>query len=136
MQLPAKRRLVRALSLRLVGPLVGLGVRLRLLRGGVVLETVGRKTGAPRRVQVGARVEGRKVWVVAAHGRDSAYVRNIEANPLVRVLIRGRWHAGTAAVVDEDDAGARIRVSGNRVNALALRVIGTSLLTVRIELDP
>ena len=123
------------LSLHAIGPLVHLGVRVGLLRGWVIVETTGRRSGLPRRVPVGARVEGATVWLVAAHGRGGAYVRNIEANPRVRVLIRGRWRAGTAHLVPDDDPHARLRAIGNRINAAVVRAIGTSLLTVRVDLD-
>ena len=135
MRLPDKRRVVRVLSLRAIAPLVHLGVRLRLLRGWVILETTGRKSGLPRQSPVGARVDGDTVWLVSAHGATAAYVKNIEANPRVRVLIRGRWREGVAEPLPDDDVDARLRMIGNRTNALVLRAIGTSLLTIRVELD-
>jgi hypothetical protein len=61
-------------------------------------------------------------------------VRNIEADPRVRVFVRGRWHSGTAVLLPEDDPLERQR-SLPRLNALAVRLVGTDLLTIRIDLD-
>jgi len=57
----------------------------------------------------------------------------------VRVRVRGRWRAGTARIVPEDDPRERQRMlsrrPAGRVNALFVRGWGTDLLTVRIDLD-
>jgi deazaflavin-dependent oxidoreductase (nitroreductase family) len=108
--------------------------------GYALLETTGRKSGEPRRVPVGDGLDGDTFWVVSEHGRRSAYVRNIEAHPRVRVRVRGRWRAGTAHLVHDDDPRRRQRLLARRfstrLNAAAVRVFGTDLLTVRIDLDP
>jgi hypothetical protein len=83
-------------------------------------------------------------WIVAQQGRGADYVRNIEANPRVRVegsLSRGGWRAGTAHILDDDDPEGRVRTlsRGNRWRRLCLQAstaVGTSPLTVRIDLDP
>jgi deazaflavin-dependent oxidoreductase (nitroreductase family) len=49
------------------------------------LETVGRKSGKARRTPVGISRDGTTVWIVSEQGRRAQYVRNIEANPSVRV---------------------------------------------------
>jgi hypothetical protein len=46
------------------------------------------------------------------------------------------WRSGTAHVLDEDDPRARLRRMGLRLNALVVRLMGTDLLSVRIDLDP
>jgi deazaflavin-dependent oxidoreductase (nitroreductase family) len=74
-------------------------------------------------------------WIVAEHGRRSAYVRNIEASPRVRVRIGRRWRTGVASVLGEDDPRARQRHM-SRLNAATVRAMGTDLLTIRIDLDP
>jgi hypothetical protein len=51
------------------------------------------------------------------------------------VRIRGRWHDAAAHVVDDDDPRARLRNLGSRSNAAAVRVFGSDLLTIRIDLD-
>jgi deazaflavin-dependent oxidoreductase (nitroreductase family) len=110
--------------------LVGRG----LLPTHLLLETRGRRSGQPRRTPVGYGREGDTIWVVAEHGRRADYVRNLEADPRVRVRLGGRWQPGTARVVD-DDPVQRLRRIGHRVNAAAVRAFGTDLVTVRIELD-
>ena len=135
-----KYRLVTFAQKRLVNPVV----RTLLERGpGVpgyaLLETTGRRSGQARRTPVGAGLEGSTVWIVSEHGRRSAYVRNLEADPRVRVRVRGRWRTGTAHVLPGDDPGERQRLLGHRlgarINAASVRRLGTDLLTGRIDLD-
>ncbi|WP_218917468.1 nitroreductase/quinone reductase family protein [Luteipulveratus mongoliensis] len=66
-------------------------------------------------------------------GERSQYIRNIQADPSVRVRIRGRWHDGTAHLLPNDDAVARLR-SLPKVNSAAVRIVGAGLLTVRVDL--
>jgi deazaflavin-dependent oxidoreductase (nitroreductase family) len=108
--------------------------------GYALLETTGRKSGQPRRTPVGDGLAGDTFWIVSEHGHRSGYVRNIEANPRVRVRIGGRWRSGTAALLAADDPRERQRWLGRRrrgarLNAAAVRSLGTDLLTVRIDLD-
>jgi deazaflavin-dependent oxidoreductase (nitroreductase family) len=109
------------------------------LPGYALLETTGRKSGQSRRVPVGDGLEGETFWIVAEHGRRAGYVRNIEANPQVRVKVRGRWHTGTARLLPDDDPRERQRKLGTklsrRMNATAVRAFGTDLMTVRIDLS-
>ena len=74
----------------------------------------------------------------------AGYVRNIAANPRVRVKLRhgllAHWHTGKAQVLPDDDARQRQRwLAGRRpstaANAAAVRLFGTDLVTVRIDLD-
>ncbi|MFC4463466.1 nitroreductase family deazaflavin-dependent oxidoreductase [Streptomyces xiangluensis] len=99
-----------------------------------LLETTGRKSGLPRRTPLGGSRVGDKFWIVSEYGEKSQYVRNIQANPRVRVRIKGRWHHGTAHLLPEDDARARLR-SLPRMNSAAVRAVGTNLLTVRVDLE-
>ncbi len=131
-----KRRLTTALARYVVNPLVSTAVRIRLLRGWALLETTGRSTGRPRRTPVGNGLVDGTFWIVAEHGRRAGYVRNIEANPRVRVLVSGRWRSGTAVVLPGDDPRERQRMLGRRFNAALVRLMGTDLLTIRIDLDP
>jgi deazaflavin-dependent oxidoreductase (nitroreductase family) len=98
-----------------------------------LLETTGRKTGETRRTPVGGRRVGDQFWFVSEFGEKSQYVRNIKADPNVRVRLKGRWHQGTAHLVPEDDASARLR-SLPQFNSMAVRTFGTNLLTVRVDL--
>jgi deazaflavin-dependent oxidoreductase (nitroreductase family) len=112
--------------------------------GRALLETIGRKTGKPRRVPVGIGLVGQQFWIVAEHGEKAAYVRNLMDNPRVRLKLRdglrARWHNGSAHVLPDDDPRERQRwlaqqVPGSAGNAAAVRFFGTQLLTVRIDLD-
>jgi deazaflavin-dependent oxidoreductase (nitroreductase family) len=112
--------------------------------GYALLETIGRKTGKPRRTPVGNGRVGQQFWLVAEHGMKSGYVRNIAKNPRVRVKLREglriRWHTGTASLLADDDPRERQRWlsqqhPGSASNAAAVRFFGTQLLTVRIDLD-
>ena len=137
-----KYQVVRFTQRRLMNPVV----RRALARGWripgyALLETTGRTSGLPRRTPVGDGLDGDTFWIVAEHGRRADYVRNLEANPRVRVLVRGRWRAGTAVPIPDDDTRERQRIlgrhrMGRRLNDVAVRSLGTDLLSVRIELEP
>lgn len=99
-----------------------------------VLETTGRTSGLPRRTPVGGKRVGGSFWLVSEFGERSQYVRNIKADPRVRVRIRGRWHTGTARLLPDDDTAVRLR-SLPRLNSAAVRAVGVGQLTVRVDLD-
>ncbi|MFG3250638.1 nitroreductase family deazaflavin-dependent oxidoreductase [Streptomyces sp. NPDC048187] len=108
----------------------------RRLPGQTLLETTGRVSGLPRRTPVGGRRTGDSFWLVSEFGERSQYVRNIRADPRVRVRLQGRWYPGTAHLLPDDDPLARLRLLP-RYNSLAVRAMGarTGLLTVRVELE-
>ncbi|MEU6387751.1 nitroreductase/quinone reductase family protein [Streptomyces sp. NPDC046939] len=122
-----KHRIVTTFQRRVANP-----VSLRM-PGQVIIETTGRTSGLPRRTPVGGRRVGDAFWLVSEFGFASQYVRNIQADPKVRVRLRGRWHHGTAHLLPEDDARARLKRLP-RYNSVAVRAFGTQLLTVRIDL--
>ena len=132
-----KYQVVTLVQKRVANPVVRTllerGVR---IPGYSLLETTGRKSGLARTTPVGDGLEGSTFWIVSEHGRRSAYVRNIEADPRVRVRVRGRWRSGTAHVLADDDPRERQRMLGRRawINAASVRRLGTDLLTVRIDL--
>ena len=132
-----KRRASTFFTAKLVNPVVRaaarLGVPLPLV---VILETRGRRSGKPRRVPVGKALEGDTLWVVAEHGLRAGYVRNIQADPHLRVRIGRRWRAGTARVLADDDWRARQRRIPNKLNSAMVRAMGTEHVTVRVDLDP
>jgi deazaflavin-dependent oxidoreductase (nitroreductase family) len=140
-----KSRVVHPLQRSLANPLVKAAWRVGLgPPGDALLETTGRRTGQPRLTPICDGQDGDTFWVVTQRGRDSDYVRNIEANPRVRVKVRRgprtRWLAGTAHIVDADDPRERQRLMarGNFWRGLCVQASGamsTSLLTVRIDLD-
>ncbi|MGW4889791.1 nitroreductase/quinone reductase family protein [Streptomyces murinus] len=121
-----KHRIVTSFQRRL-NPLI------RRLPLQTVLETTGRVSGVPRRTPVGGRRVGGAFWLVSEFGHRSQYVRNIEADPRVRVRIAGRWHHGTAHLLPDDDPRARLR-GLPRLNSTAVRALGTDLLTIRVDL--
>lgn len=99
-----------------------------------LLETTGRKSGEPRRTPIGGKLDGKTFWLVSEFGDRSQYVRNIQADPRVRIRSRGRWHSGTAVLLPEDDAKARLAALP-RMNSAAVRAMGDNLLTIRVDLD-
>ncbi|MFF5255215.1 nitroreductase/quinone reductase family protein [Streptomyces leeuwenhoekii] len=107
---------------------------LRRLPLQTVLETTGRVSGLPRRTPVGGRRVGDSFWLVAEFGERAQYIRNIRADPRVRVRLGGRWHPGTAHPLPDDDPAARLRTLP-RFNSAAVRLFGTDLMTVRVDLD-
>ena len=133
----AKRRAARTVTNRLVNPLV----RPLVARGAlgpwwVLLETRGRRTGLPRAVPVGNGLRGSTFWIVTEHGYHADYVRNIAADPRVRVKVGGAWRTGTATLLPGDDPYARLRALRRPVNDALLLAVGTELLVIRVDLDP
>jgi deazaflavin-dependent oxidoreductase (nitroreductase family) len=106
---------------------------MRLLPFQTLLETTGRKSGEPRRTPVGGSRVGDQFWFVSEFGEKSQYVKNIHANPNVRVRLGGRWHNGTAHLVPDDDPHARLR-DLPQFNSFGVRTFGTNLLTIRVDL--
>jgi deazaflavin-dependent oxidoreductase (nitroreductase family) len=132
-----KRRLVTALQVRVLNPPIRALAARGLMPGVALLETTGRKSGQTRRTPVSNGFDSTTgtFWIVAEMGRKAAYVRNIEADPRVRIRVRGRWRSGVAHVLDTEDPGARLR-SLSRLNASGVRALGTDLLVVRVDLEP
>jgi deazaflavin-dependent oxidoreductase (nitroreductase family) len=140
-----KNRIVRALQKYLLNPPIKLALAMGLaLPGYALLETIGRTSGKSRRTPVGDGRLGGQFWTVAEHGMKAGYVLNIEHNPHVRLKLRdglrAQWHTGTAHLLSDDDPRERQRwlagqVPGSGTNAAAVRLFGTQLLTVRIDLD-
>ena len=132
------------LQQRVVNPVVRLGWNLGIpIPGDALLETTGRRTGQPRRTPVCDGLDGDIFWLVAQRGRRADWVRNIEAGPRVRVKVSGLrtgWRAGTAHVVDDDDARERLRTLGRgnvarRFCVYTSKAMSTTPLTVRVDLD-
>lgn len=124
-----KHRAVTALQRHVVNPVSSRNPAQTLI------ETTGRLSGEPRRTPVGGSRVGSEFWLVSEHGERSQYVQNIRADPRVRVRVKGRWYAGTAHPLPDDDARARLR-SLPRGNSAAVALFGTDLLTVRVDLEP
>lgn len=140
-----RSRIIDRLQKSVVNPLDKLAFALRTPPpGDALLETTGRRSGQPRVAPVCDCLEGSTFWIVAQRGRDADYVKNIAANPRVRVkgsLSSSAWRAGTAEILDDDDPKERARIlgRGNRWRRLCLQAsasVATSPLTIRIDLDP
>ena len=132
-----KRRASTFLTAKVANPVVRAAARLGIpLPSVVLLETTGRRSGEPRRIPVGKTLEGDTLWVVAEHGLRSGYVRNIQADPRVRVRVGRRWRTGTAHVLVDDDWRDRQRRLPNKLNSAVVRAMGTDHVTVRVDLDP
>ncbi|MGA8618428.1 MAG: nitroreductase/quinone reductase family protein [Candidatus Sulfotelmatobacter sp.] len=140
-----KHRFIHALQKYFLNPPIKALFALGLVPPGyALLETIGRKSGKTRRTPVGDARVGNEFWIVAEHGRNAGYVRNIENNPRVRLKLRdglrARWYSGAAHLVADDDPHERQRwlaakVPGSTGNAAVVRLFGTQLLSVRIDLD-
>ena len=140
-----KRRIVHAVQKYFLNPPIKLLFALGVAPPGyALLETIGRKSGKPRRTPVGNGRVGNEFWIVAEHGSKAGYVRNIESNPRVRLKLRDglrtKWYGGTAYLLPDDDPRERQRwlatkMPGSARNAAAVRLFGTQLLPVRIDLD-
>jgi deazaflavin-dependent oxidoreductase (nitroreductase family) len=123
-----KFRVVHTAQRAVINPIV------RQVEGITMLETTGRRSGLPRHTPIGGRRRDGAFWLVSEHGYKSDYVRNIQANPAVRLRIRGKWHTGTAVLLPDDDTAARLESLGG-INSLGVRFAGTDMLTIRIDLD-
>ena len=140
-----KYRIVHTLQRYFLNPPVKIGLAIGLpLPGYALLETKGRKTGKPRRTPVGDGRIGNEFWLVAEHGMKAGYVRNIESDPHVRLKLRDglvyHWHTGTAYLLPNDDPRERQRWLATQLrsstgNSRAVRLFGTQLLSIRIDLN-
>jgi deazaflavin-dependent oxidoreductase (nitroreductase family) len=105
-------------------------------RAFALLETTGRRTGRPRHTPVGYGLDGDTFWLVAVHGRQADYVRNLLAHPACRIKVDRSWRTGTAVPLPEDDPVARSRTLRYQWDAALGRAMATTPLTIRIDLDP
>ena len=141
----AKGRVIYPLQKHVLNPVVLLAWQLGIPPpGDALLETTGRRTGRPRQTPVCDGLDGETFWLVAQHGPRADWVKNIRANPRVRVRFRAGsgvgWRAGTAHILDDDDPRERQRLLGRghparRLCLCASAAMGTDPLTVRIDLD-
>jgi deazaflavin-dependent oxidoreductase (nitroreductase family) len=140
------QRVLYPIQKGLVNPLVRWAFRVGIPDpGDALLETIGRHSRQPRVTPVCDGLEGDTFWLLSQRGHAADWVRNIEADPRVRVKVRsglrGSWRAGTAHVLDSDDSRHRQEIlrRGNVARRLCLCASGalaTNLLTIRVDLDP
>jgi deazaflavin-dependent oxidoreductase (nitroreductase family) len=76
-----------------------------LVRDGRVarLELRGHRSGLPRPVNVGFVERPDGTFVIAARGFETAWARNLEADPRTVVTIGPRSFAATAELLEDDD---------------------------------
>jgi deazaflavin-dependent oxidoreductase (nitroreductase family) len=123
-----KRRFLRAFW-RVANPLA------RPLSGvvpwWVLLETTGHVSGVIRRTPLATGpMDGDAMLLIAVHGRRSGWVRNLEADPNVRLRHRRRWRAATATVEPlEADVVRRFNVYARSGPSL----VGLDPLLVRVR---
>jgi deazaflavin-dependent oxidoreductase (nitroreductase family) len=130
-----KYRIVTALE-RVNNRLVRFALRRGLAPAAfALLETTGRRSGRPRHTPVGNGLAGDTFWLVAAHGEQADYVRNLRADPRVRVKVAGRWRTGTAVVLPDDLVPARSRTLPYQWDAAIGRLMASTPMTIRIDLD-
>ncbi len=66
------------------------------------LTTTGRKTGLPREIEIWFVTFDNKFYILAEHRERAHWVRNIRANPRVRVRVGEQTFDATARVLDAD----------------------------------
>ncbi len=144
---PRSARVARFVERHVLNPQMRLSLKLGTApRAFALLETVGRRSGKPRRTPVGNGLIGDTFWLVSEHGIRAGYVRNIEANPRVRVKVGRRWRAGSAQILPDDDPYARLDTVASALGRMRrldaaifrffVRRLGTDPVTLRIDLDP
>jgi deazaflavin-dependent oxidoreductase (nitroreductase family) len=133
-----ERRMGRIVMNPVVAALDKIGVRSQLV---VELETIGAKSGLPRRVPLAGRTDDNSLWVISQHGRRAGWAHNIAANPKVRVRVANQWRSGTATFEPDDDVRARARSFGGdgklsqSATALTMRAMESDPISVRIIFD-
>jgi deazaflavin-dependent oxidoreductase (nitroreductase family) len=140
----AVRNVLGQLQQSVINPVVRLAWDLGIpIPGDALLETTGRRTGRQRRTPVCDGLEGDTFWLISQRGHDADWVRNIKANPRVRVKVSGAysgWRSGTAHILEDDDPRERQRALSQASLPRALCVstsqaLNTSPLTIRVDLD-
>lgn len=134
-------RLQRTLEKYALNPPNKLMLRLGVApRAFALLETTGRRSGRPRLTPVGNGLEGSVFWIVSEHGERCDYVKNLLADPKVRVRVGRRWYSGKASLVRDDDSFARRRDLDRRnglvgrADGVIFRASASKPLTVRVDL--
>jgi deazaflavin-dependent oxidoreductase (nitroreductase family) len=131
----------RATEKYVTNPPMRMALRLGVApRTFALLETIGNKTGKRRLTPVGNGLDGNTFWLVSEKGLHAGYVKNLLANPQVRVKVGFRWRSGTATVVPDDDGLARREEIDRRNGRLGtldgkiFRASATDPVTIRIDL--
>ena len=67
------------------------------------LQTTGRSSGRPRTIEIWYATDGERIYLLAGGRQRAHWVRNLVADPRVRVRIDGRTLAGRARVIEGDE---------------------------------
>ena len=73
------------------------------------LQTVGRSSGRPRTIEIWFATEGERVYLLAGGRERAHWVRNLMADPHVRLRIGGRTLDGLARVIEGEEREAIAR---------------------------
>ncbi|MBI5649439.1 MAG: nitroreductase family deazaflavin-dependent oxidoreductase [Chloroflexi bacterium] len=68
----------------------------------IYLTTIGRKTGLPREIEIWFVACNDKFYILAEHREKTHWVKNIRADPRVRVRVGAREFSATARVLDAE----------------------------------
>jgi deazaflavin-dependent oxidoreductase (nitroreductase family) len=66
------------------------------------LTTIGRRSGRPREIEIWFTEAAGRFYLIAEHGEDAAWVRNLRAEPRVAVRLGVKRFTAMARVVDAD----------------------------------
>ena len=128
--LPAMHRGFLVLNRRLALPVLHAGLApfwsLPITGYMAILRSRGRKSGVVREAPLGYVISEGAVYVWAGFGPKTQWLRNIEADPRVEVVLPGRSLSGLAEIVTDADE----RLRAGRALAVALGVIGMATLGV------
>ena len=75
------------------------------------LMTAGRKTGLPREIEIWFVAHADRFYILAEHFHRTQWVKNILANPQVRVRLAGQEFTATARVLDEQQDTALYKLA-------------------------
>jgi deazaflavin-dependent oxidoreductase (nitroreductase family) len=67
------------------------------------LQTTGRTSGRPRTIEIWFGTDGDRIYFLAGGRHRAHWVRNLLADPSVRVRIGGQTLAGTARVIEGEE---------------------------------
>jgi len=99
---------------------------------GLIIETVGRRSGKRRRIPVGFLDDAGRIIVVVEDGPNAQWVRNALANDgRLRVFLRGVWREAHLRLIDADPDACLRRM--NRVHAAFVRNESTTPCVVEIR---
>ena len=73
------------------------------------LQTTGRVTGRPRTIEIWFALDGPRLYLLAGGREGAHWVRNLQADPSVRVRLGGRTIGGRARTIEGDPVEDRAR---------------------------